>query len=261
MIALIDAGKGRHGFWRVVQNALLDGIPDIQLVHPHEFLGRFDEFSAMVHMEFRPGGSAPCIEACRRAGKPHYWVENSYLKGEINTDQTVNESSWVRISRGNRPKFRKYGPQRWEKHFYDIEIKPWNDDIDLIVFCVAADDWKRFMPECERWEREQYDFAMHSRIKIIKRPRIPLPKEHLHEIFDNNKCALITHASVVAVDAICQGVPVIVSPESICYEFSRANYLNLWKEDRQLFFNLIANSQFMISEIRSGEAWSILKTA
>lgn len=61
---------------------------------------------------------------------------------------------------------------------------------------------------------------------------------------------LITHSSAAAVQAYLAGVPVVVSEQSCCYRTPI--------EDRMRLFGVLADNQFLLSEMRSGFAWRAL---
>ena len=65
---------------------------------------------------------------------------------------------------------------------------------------------------------------------------------------------LVTHSSAAAVTAALLGVPAIVSPMSAMYE-CRWSSDPLYDQRRQ-FFNVLADNQWTIQQIKNGEAWA-----
>lgn len=61
---------------------------------------------------------------------------------------------------------------------------------------------------------------------------------------------LITHSSAAAVEALRNGVPVVVSPLSCCYGHRPA--------DRERLFGVLADNQFTLNEMKDGTAWAAL---
>jgi hypothetical protein len=64
----------------------------------------------------------------------------------------------------------------------------------------------------------------------------------------------LTHSSAAAVSAVLAGVPVLVSPYSCAFRQATVND----KAERRRWAGVLADNQFDISELRSGQAWRAL---
>ena len=64
---------------------------------------------------------------------------------------------------------------------------------------------------------------------------------------------VVTHSSAAAVEALLAGVAVRVSPMSPCY-----GIMSRQQELRQGMFNVLADNQWTLDEIRNGTAWKTL---
>lgn len=102
---------------------------------------------------------------------------------------------------------------------------------------------------------------------VPPRCRLSPPTENFQPLLHFTHC-LVTHGSNAAVEALCNGVPVVLTSEAgispvydLC-EHDMANILKpFWPTDaaRQQRMNNLAWCQYSINEIASGYAWENLK--
>ena len=79
------------------------------------------------------------------------------------------------------------------------------------------------------------------------------------DVLDECWC-LVTHSSNTTVDALREGVPVVVTGESVCEAVSWdfEDIENPHWPDRDVWAHEVAYNQFSIPEMRDGTAWRIL---
>ena len=101
------------------------------------------------------------------------------------------------------------------------------------------------------------EIAMHTDRPIVVKPK---GQGHIAESLEDCWC-VVTHSSNCAVDALLMGVPVITLGESAaetmswCFEDIEKPH---WP-DRTWFFEALANHQWNLDEMRSGECWEMIK--
>lgn len=105
-----------------------------------------------------------------------------------------------------------------------------------------------------------YPRMIQSKRKVILRPKTDVRTP----IYWDDIYVLCTHGSNVAVEALLQDVPIIVSRYSVCYRLSTDQVFmeaphRPTSEDREQFFNALAYCQWTLDEFKSGEAWEHIK--
>ena len=89
------------------------------------------------------------------------------------------------------------------------------------------------------------------------RPVIVKHKDGKPLVFDDAWC-MVTHSSNAAVDAVVAGVPVVTLGNSACgpVSWTWADIENPFWPDREPWAWNLADNQFTIEEMKSGEAWN-----
>lgn len=253
MIVFLDCEPDTHKIWRNAARTLAQGVPgEKHWMTAEEFTGPEPWpglVTGVVHFHYH-GAAALAIATCRKLGIPHYWIEGAY----------VNRDRFFRITKNrNQAQFRKASDRRFADVFEGVKIEKWRPVTgQKILFCETASDMTDFDPRALQWEADVRDYLESVRRSgdIVYRGRES--KKPLREDLAGAEC-LISYNSNAAIESLLAGVPVIVSPESICFEFSRWNLLNLWRGDRQALWNLISESQFTLEEMADGVAWECVK--
>lgn len=254
MIVLLDCEPDTHKIWRNAARAFARGIPGVhhwmtadEFVNVHPWPGKID---AVVHFHYH-GAAKEAIETCRALRIPHYWIEGGYVARDcyFRITKNRNQAQW-KPGAGSAHRFAAV--------FESVKIEKWKPAGRKIVFCPAAQDMADFDQNVQAWESDARDYLLSVRrmgdvVERTRESKTPLP----HDLRDAE--CLISYNSNAAVEALLQGVPVIVSQESVCYEFSRWNLLNLWRGDRQPLWDLIAGNQFTLEEMADGTAWEMVK--
>lgn len=255
MIVFLDCEPETHAVWRAAADLMARGMAGTVGMHKMSA----DEFvndrpwpckvDGVVHFHYH-GSGRQAIEICRARGIPHYWIEGPYIKkpGHFRITKNANQAPY-KLYEKPRPGV-----------LDGVHVAPWRmlDGFRKIVFCVAADDMAEFNPAVRQWEADVLDYLESVRRidDVILRRRTE--KKPLQEDLADAEC-LISYNSIAAVDSLLAGVPVIVSPESSCYAFSRWNMLNLWRGSREPLLNLISWNQFSTEELADGTAWERVK--
>lgn len=253
MIVFLDCEPETHKVWRRASQMFAQGVPGVkhvctaeEFVNERPFPGKID---GVVHFHYH-GAAKEAIDICRRMNWPHYWIEGAY----------VARDRYFRITKNrNQAKPGAGSALRFPAVFENVPVRPWRPGgRKKILFCVAAQDMADFDPNVRSWESDARDYLLSVRRNgdVVFRDRDS--KTPFAQDLQDAEC-LISYNSNAAVEALLQGVPVIVSQESVCYKFSRWNLLNLWRGDRQPLWDLIAGNQFTMEEMANGTAWGMVK--
>lgn len=255
MIVFLDCEPETHKVWRRAAQTFAMGIPGSkhwataeEFVNDRPWPGKID---GVVHFHYH-GAAKEAIELCRNLYIPHYWIEGAYVARDtyFRITKNRNQAQWKPGAGSER---------RFAKVFEDVKVRPWRPGgRRKIVFCIAAENMAEFDPNVRAWEDDARDYllSVHRLKDVVYRDRDA--KTPLAQDLADAEC-LISYNSNAAVEALLEGVPVIVSEESVCHQFSRWNLLNLWRGDRQPLWNLIAASQFTLEEMADGVAWECVK--
>jgi len=149
---------------------------------------------------------------------------------------------------------------------WNVNVKPWQSG-DEIIICPSSNTMTMFMcgMDAESWAVKMYDLVKkHSTrpVKVRFKPRkngksgpdaadVPIEEEL------KNAHAVITSASLVAIDAMKLGIPVFTDQKDYCpaawcsnTDFSKINTPEYYDREH-LFYNL-AYKQYSIPEMREG---------
>ncbi len=204
------------------------------------------------------GVNSSNIDAWRRAkrsGQDWFYMDNSYFdKTRVGMD--LSKPGYFRITK-NRfqvdPLTRKSTGNRFAA--LGIEVAQMHN-FSKPGYCLAVEQSPAFMSDIAddpTW--------LDTRIELSVRLGIPVefrawsadkPKlmQTLGEAMRGAKCVL-THSSAAAVEATLAGVHTVVSPMSAMHGVTSANRLRV--------FDVLADNQWTLDEIRNGKAWSWLE--
>lgn len=146
-------------------------------------------------------------------------------------------------------------PDRWKQ--LRPNVQPWRKSGKHIVVAVPSEAYASFH-EMDGWLDEIVDAAKETRRKIIVRHKsstTPLQKD-----VEEAHC-LITHGSVAAVEAAIMGCPVFVDSTSAAAPVGKIDrdFNNPIMPDRTQWLYSLANAQYTLRELLSGECWNYVK--
>lgn len=146
----------------------------------------------------------------------------------------------------------KASKDRWRMRRQPVQ--PWRKVGGHIVIAAPSPAYSRFH-ELDGWWLEKVLEAAHATgRKVIVRQKDttrPLARE-----LEGAHC-LVTHGSVAAVEAVIMGYPVFVDETSAAAMVGRTDLdlENPVMPDRTAWLHSLANAQFNLPEILSGECW------
>ena len=183
-----------------------------------------------------------------------YYIDNSYF------DKTRGKQ--YRIAK-NRVQVNPTGIASDGKRFgaLSLAIAPMNaKPSDLWIVVEQSPSFMRYVANDERWlERQMADIPGGHHVKVRRWSSDKIKQQETLPRDLATAWTLVTHSSAAAVTAALLGVPAIVSPMSAMYECR-------WSSDplydqRRAFFNVLADAQFTLKEIREGVAWKWLQNS
>jgi hypothetical protein len=159
---------------------------------------------------------------------------------------------------------------RFEK--WNLELKPWNDGGDFILICPSSETMTRTINGVtqDRWIQMMYDkikpntkLPIRVRLKPRKNGTSGPAAETISMKEELQGChALVTNASLTAIEALAEGVPVFTdtseSPAAWLSNMDFRKINNPVKGDREPLFYDLAYRQFSIKEYRDGTAYEII---
>lgn len=167
---------------------------------------------------------------------PHYrWQLNGYQMTKVDPDAS---------------------PDRWQR--LRQPVQPWRRHGGHIVIAAPSDAYARFHELTGWWLENAIEDARATGRKVVVRRKdstVPLRKELL------GAHCLITHGSVAAVEAVILGCPVFVDATSAAAPVGRTDrdLENPVMPDRTAWLHSLANAQFNLPEILSGEGWRFME--
>ena len=144
-----------------------------------------------------------------------------------------------------------------------VKLLDWRKGGNSILVCPPTEYFEK-AHGCETWLDDTLKLLrMHTDrpVEVRRKPKAGETVEPLDAALAKSH-ALVTHSSNVAVEAVIQGTPVFVSPTSAaapvgCTDLSRIE--SPVYPDRNAWLAHLSYSQFTMDEIRSGEAWRMLR--
>ncbi len=195
------------------------------------------------------------------SGEPYWFIDNSYF------DKT--RGLFFRVTK-NRLQHTGLGQSDGARFkALDIPILPWRGLNNAPVVVIEQSD--SFMEihagqkprlKCGRPAKEDESWAKfasreHAQFGRKIRRRLWHPdklKQQVRLAVDLDDAGLlITHSSAAAVSALLAGVPIVVSETSCCWAS-----LDTLPAGRLRLFNVLADQQFTLTEMKNGTAWAAL---
>lgn len=143
-------------------------------------------------------------------------------------------------------------PKRWWK--LRQPVQPWRMSGKHVVIAAPSAAYSRFH-ELDGWWLERTIEAVTATGRRVvvreKDSRLPLQKDLV------GAHCLVTHGSVAAVEAVIMGCPVFVDHTSAAAPVGRTDLdlENPVMPDRTAWLNSLANAQFNLPELLTGECW------
>jgi hypothetical protein len=186
----------------------------------------------------------------KKSGRPWYYIDNSYFDAVRGKQLRVTKNAiQIQNAAGQMSDGKRFDA-------LDIEIKPWKDNRKG-EYWIACEQSLQFMVNVVRdplWlERTLRDTANGWPIQL--RPWNPDKLKIQTTLVEHLKGArrLVAHTSAAAVTALLEGVPVTVSEHSAVYGVK-------YGDQRLPVMQVLADNQFLISELKDGTAWSHLNS-
>ena len=144
-------------------------------------------------------------------------------------------------------------------------IRPWRTAGRHILVCPnSAAHFALFRLDADAWVAEvtQRLQAMTDRPIVVRWKRDSGRRPLWADLVD--AWAVVAWSSVAALDALIAGVPVFVlAPHAAAYRMGLSDLSRIesprYPEDRQRFCGVLADHQWLLSELRSGQAWRMLQ--
>jgi len=144
----------------------------------------------------------------------------------------------------------------------EVEVLPWRMGGAEIIVCPPTEYFMK-AHGCPDWLETTMTTLRASTdrpIVIREKPQPGTEAVSLQQALQNAH-ALVTHSSNVAIEAVCLGTPVFVSPASAAAPIGRTELSEIESPvypDREPWLAHLAYNQFSLEEIRNGRAWRLL---
>ena len=145
-----------------------------------------------------------------------------------------------------------------------LNIQPWqhNKDGHILICTSGAQAEKYYDLDTIAWTNNVLEslrlLNVRREIVVREKPKAASLFKTMHDDFKGAYC-VITHTSMIAVDAILAGIPAIVDSLSCAAPVARININDindLYYGSRTKWLKSLSMCQFTIEEMASGYAWS-----
>lgn len=202
-------------------------------------------------------GAGDVLRQAMREGRRFYYVDHAYLvRGHYHSNYRIA----IDDLQATGPILER-PDDRWQRWRRDVRIEPWRTGGRHILLCPPSPTVANFfgkqawLPQVMTALRRYTDRQIRVRTKEDAAGR-PLA-------LDLVGChAVVTYQSMVAVEAVLAGVPVVVSPRSAAAPVGRIHLEQIEdpaRPDREPWLHHLAYCQFHLTEIGDGTAWRILQ--
>jgi hypothetical protein len=201
-------------------------------------------------------GTEDIIRQCEYVGRDYYYVDHGYLGAG-------HYSGYYRVTKNGRqaaiPPESEYVYPPDRLNATGIKLRPWKRrGTHILVIPLTGAVAAFYGIDPGLWlESIQAEIASHtSRPVIIKEKGLGSINQYLKEAW-----CLVTHSSNSAVDALVDGVPVVVTGESACAPMSwkfKDIESPVWPE-RDWWLRALAYQQFTLDEMKSGVCWEAVR--
>ncbi len=187
----------------------------------------------------------------QKSGHPWFYIDGSYfdcVRGQQFriTKNRIQVNAAARISDGKR--FAKLG----------VEVKPWRTG-KHVVLVQQSDSFMRDIARDPNWfERIERDFAasgLRVKVRLWGSDKIKGGATLLDDLKDAS--SLACHSSAAAVTAVCEGVPVVGLDSMSALDGMQVSVYPA-RDQRLQFLSVLADNQWSLKSIKSGEPWAWL---
>lgn len=228
-----------------------------RLRQPHEHTG------GPIAAYGRLRGCNEMIERAKAEGRDWWLIDRGYFRASRDADYTgyfritrsAMQHDGAGVSDGQR-----FGRLR-------LHLRDWRTSGSHVLVCPPTDIFGRLSGfDAQEWTRRtllQLAQVTDRELRVREKPRgaVQGPKTPLSA--DLRDCwALVTHSSNAAVEALVLGVPVFCTDPCAAQRMGRSDLSliedPLYPIDRHPWASVLADNQFLLSEMRSGLAWRML---
>ena len=232
-------------------------------------------------------GTGLMFKQAAKQGLDRYFLDHAYFepgysgKGWMRLSKNRHTMNWVKESKG----------ERWQTNFRDrVPVTPWLSNKERgsnILICPPTDAVGWYF-ECRDWETRAVEYvksqipqAHHHLIQVRRKPGGPIVDDkgnlvgkepdpvNIQPSFNEelkNTNFVIAYNSMVALEAVRKGYPVITDIHNCCasVSFKWEDIKALHNKDLQFdiepnrkeLFYWLSDNQFTVKELKSGSAWS-----
>lgn len=188
----------------------------------------------------------------RNSGEPWYYIDNSYFDSVRGTQFRVTRNALQVDAMAHWSDGKRFDALRQvvrpmqhnpNGHFVVIEQSP-----SFMQMLAGDPDW---FATNVAWAESS------GRDVIVRRwdnDKLALQKTLVQDL--QGAWKLVTHSSAAAITALLEGVPAIVSPMSAVARVRLSTDNSV--DDRRRAFNVLADHQFTLNEMKEGMAWAKL---
>ena len=183
---------------------------------------------------------------CREAGNNYYAVDHAYIGRERFFRVTRNGFQQTEVFDAPKERFLAL------KDRYQIDLKEWKTGGRYVLLALSSPMNYEYFDNVGWQGVTTYQIRRHTDRKIIERPKGC--RERLQDQLAQAWC-VVTHASIVAVDAVIAGVPVFMTGPSIARPMGLSDLSRIETPahpERNRWLYSLAWAQFTISEMTKG---------
>jgi hypothetical protein len=206
-------------------------------------------------------GCNDVLQAARAEGCDWYLIDRGYFRATRDSDYTgyfrVTRNAMQHDGRGSSTgqRFARLG----------LPIRDWRRTGSHVLVCPPTDIFGRLSGfDAGAWtEAVRARLSAHTdrEIRVREKPRGGGTNAPLQ--VDLRDCwALVTHSSNAAVEALLRGVPVFCTDPCAAQAMGRPDPAQIehpaYPDDRHRWASVLADQQWLLSEMRDGLAWEML---
>jgi hypothetical protein len=251
-VAYVSSAKGNA---RAMLEAFAKNAPGVELVPGTTFIAGAAAIFWGVDRE-----TLPVWRKVIETKTPYWYVDNGYFKSKW------QGGDHFRVTR-DAPQHSGEGEssgERWKA--LGIEIKPWRDDGLHILVACQSDFWHERHGDgsagqfAHRVTSELQEHTLRpiiTRGKPIQGHKEPPLSEHFKDCW-----AVVTHSSMVAAEAVLNGIPAFMLSDSALRSVSLRGVEQIEApyrpSGRERWAGVLADNQWTLDEIKAGDAWRAL---
>ena len=211
----------------------------------------------------------------KRGEHDFYFCDHAYFKAGHD-----NKTNWYRVTKNahTNAELTEQTPDRYEQHFQQ-DIVPWQTTGTQVVVCPPTGAVEWFF-DAQQWldtTVETLKQQTNREIRVRDKPLNPQVQTSngitqlkgfdktgdqppLEQDLKDAWC-VVTFNSMVAIKAVCMGIPVICGPECSAYPMATKfeNIENPNRPDREPWLWHLAHQQFTLDEMASGYAFNCMQ--